>query len=77
MDYEIKLPGDPGYAEYYRTLIQRRTETLSRRGWMFKKCRGAAGIYYEGSCTDGRRFISHQNSDEKNALLAAIQQAER
>lgn len=76
MDYEIKQPGDPGYTEYCRDIIRRRVQTLSSRGWMFKKCKGAAGIYYEGSCADGRRFISSQHPDEQKALLGAIQQAE-
>lgn len=76
MDYEIKQPGDPGYTEYYRDLIRRRVQTLSSRGWMFKKCKGPAGIYYEGRCADGRRFISAHLEDEQKALLAAIQQAE-
>ena len=76
MDYEIKQPGDPGYAAYYHDLIRRRVEPLSRRGWQFKKCQGAGGIYYEGACTNGRRFISSQNPDEQKSLLGAICQAE-
>lgn len=77
MDYEIKLPGEAGYAEYYHALLRSRCRTLSRHGWRFRKItRFTGGFCYEGCGEQGRKILTGWYATEQQALLAAILQAE-
>lgn len=77
-DYEIKLPGGAGYAEYYHALLKRRCLTLSQHGWRFRKITrfSPAGVSYEGYGEQGRKILTGWFPSEQQALLAAIRQAE-
>lgn len=69
------LPGDDGWAEYQWKMAKRRALCLSNHGWKFFKREGPHGTYYEGFGPRGRRVMSKQLADIRDAFLAAINHA--
>jgi hypothetical protein len=75
MEYHLELPGSLKPALTPEARLKQQAEKLSAQGWRFQKQSGPRGTYYNGYGPRGKRIMSAQHADEREAFRAAIEHA--